>query len=254
MTPPGTAPIFRHAGSITRFIEPTAAISAVSNERPYDQEPLNPFIAIPVLLFSVVVHECAHGLTAYRAGDPTAYNAGRITLNPIPHIDIFGSIILPVLLYVSNAGFFIAWAKGVPVNPKLFRDPRRDEMKVAFSGPLSNLALAVLFMIIGIVFRFPIPMEGSVDGLGASLFTLCYYGISINLLLAFFNLIPVFPLDGSHILASLLPPRLEYSYKKLKQYGFIILLVLIMTPLLGIFLSPAWMLRGVLVDIWLSFY
>src|SRR4030042_1180982 len=93
---------------------------------------------LPLLLFSVVVHEYAHGLAAYRAGDPTAMMAGRLTLNPVPHIDIVGSIIVPVFLVVTKSPFFIAWAKPVPVNPLNFRNGRRDEMKVALAGPLSN--------------------------------------------------------------------------------------------------------------------
>jgi len=216
---------------------------------------LNPFIAIPVLLFSVVVHECAHGIAALRAGDPTAYNSGRITLNPISHIDLFGSIILPLLLFITGSSFFIAWAKPVPVNPSLFRDPRRDDIKVSFAGPLSNMLLSVSFMLIGIFigFLFPSSLQGS-GGFGAALFQLCFYGITINLLLAFFNMIPIFPLDGSHILANLLPPELERSYRRLSQYGFVILLILIMTPLLDLFLLPAWILQDVLVGIWFSFY
>lgn len=203
----------------------------------------------------MVVHECAHGLAALRAGDPTAYRSGRITLNPIPHIDLFGSIILPLLLYVTNAGFFIAWAKPVPVNPSLFRDPRKDDIKVSIAGPLSNMLLAVVFMVIGIVVGFLVPMEfQGTGGFGTGLFQLCFYGITINLLLAFFNLIPIFPLDGSHILANLLPPELERSYRGMSQYGFIFLLILIMTPILSIFLIPAWILRDMLVHIWLSFY
>jgi Zn-dependent protease len=215
---------------------------------------LNPFIAIPVLLFSVVVHECAHGLTAYRAGDPTAYNAGRITLNPIPHIDLFGSIILPVLLVLSNSGFFIAWAKPVPVNPSLFSDPKRDEMRVSLAGPLSNMILALGFTAVGIIISFLFPLSMRSGSLIISLYQLCEYGIFINLLLAFFNLIPVFPLDGSHILASLLPPHLEYSYRKLSQFGFIILLVLIMTPLIRIFLTPAILISTILNKVWNPFY
>jgi len=159
-----------------------------------------------------------------------------------------------LLLFFSNASFFIAWAKPVPVNPALFKDPRRDEIRVSLAGPLSNLLLATLFLVVGILFRFPLPMEPDAGGFGESLFQLCYYGISINLLLAFFNLIPVFPLDGSHILENLLPPEFAYKYRSLRQYGFIILLILIMTPVLNLFLSPAWFLRDVFLQVWFYFY
>jgi Zn-dependent protease len=193
-------------------------------------------------------------VAAYRAGDQTAYRSGRITLNPIPHLDLFGSIVLPVLLLISHSPFFIAWAKPVPVNPAFFREPRRDEMKVSLAGPLSNVLLAVGFLIIGILFHFPIPLRSGPGGFGEALFNLCYYGISINLLLAVFNLIPIFPLDGSHILAGLLPPDLEYRYRSLDRYGFLILLILIMTPVLDFLLSPAWLLQSAFLRIWLSMY
>jgi len=101
---------------------------------------------VPVLIFSVVVHECAHGIAANRAGDPTAKLMGRITLNPIPHIDIFGSIIIPVLLLVTHSPFLFGWAKPVPVNPSYFRDYRRDEIKVSLAGPASNILLSFLFL------------------------------------------------------------------------------------------------------------
>ena len=215
---------------------------------------MNPYLALPVLLFSVVFHECAHGIAAFRAGDPTAYRLGRITLNPIPHLDLFGSIILPFLLYISHAGFFIAWAKPVPVNPALFRNPRRDDLMVAVAGPLSNIVLAVLFALLGILFRFPVTEPSLAEGLGEVLFLVCYYGIGINLLLAFFNLIPVFPLDGSHILANLLPPDLEQRYRSLNRYGFAILLILIRPPVVDLFLAPARILQVTFVRIWLSFY
>ena len=159
-----------------------------------------------------------------------------------------------MLLVLSHASFFIAWAKPVPVNPALFKDPRRDEIRVSLAGPLSNLLMAIVFLIVGIIFRFPLPMEPDAGGFGASLFQLCYYGISINLLLAFFNLIPIFPLDGSHILENLLPLEFAYKYRSLRQYGFIILLILIMTPILNLFLSPAWFLRDVFLQVWIYFY
>jgi Zn-dependent protease len=215
---------------------------------------LNLYIALPILLFSVVVHECAHGLAAYRAGDPTAYNLGRITLNPLPHIDLFGSIVVPVILIVTRTPFFIAWAKPVPVNPALFRNPRSDDIRVSVAGPLSNVFLAILFTLIGIILSFVMPDFSRLSTFQVGLLDFCRLAVLINLFLAFFNLIPIFPLDGSHILANLLPPDLEYRYRSLSRYGFILLLILIMTPIIDIFLLPAWFFREILDSILIAFY
>jgi Zn-dependent protease len=224
-------------------------------QRADGQNLLNPLIALPVLFLSVVIHECAHGVAALRAGDSTAYRAGRITLNPLPHIDLYGSILLPLILFMFNSPFYIAWAKPVPVNPACFGNPRRDEIRVAFAGPLSNIVLAIVFTLLGIIlFRLPVSVGGDPAGLGGVLVQIVLHGISINLLLAFFNLIPVFPLDGSHILENLLPPELGRAYRGLRQYGFIVLIILIMTPLFNVLLAPAWILSDLLVGIWFSFH
>ncbi|HDI52328.1 MAG TPA: site-2 protease family protein [Bacteroidetes bacterium] len=193
---------------------------------------------IPILLLSIIIHECAHGYAALRAGDPTAKLYGRLTLNPIPHIDLVGSIILPAFLILTNSSFLFGWAKPVPVNPNYFRKPRRDEIIVSAAGPLSNIVLSLIFLgltIIGIAWFNTTDLPyASVD----KFFLMLRQAILINLVLAFFNLIPIPPLDGSHILANLLPPHWAEMYDKIRPFGFIILIVIIASPLIEIAYIP----------------
>jgi Zn-dependent protease len=206
--------------------------------------------ALPLLLFSVVVHEYAHGLAAYRAGDPTAMMAGRLTLNPVPHIDIVGSIIVPVFLVVTKSPFFIAWAKPVPVNPLNFRNGRRDEMIVALAGPLSNFALTAAFTISGILLGlFFSPMAFLDSPVLSYLLRIIALGVQINLLLAVFNLIPVPPLDGSHILRNVLSPSARMAYEGISRYGFLILLFLLVTHIIDLILIPVWKVSRVLIHL-----
>jgi Zn-dependent protease len=188
---------------------------------------LNAALMVVVLLFSVIVHEVAHGYVALLNGDPTARMLGRITLNPIPHIDPVGSILLPVLLLLSQSSFLIGWAKPVPVNPLNFRNYRWGEFAVSAAGPVSNLALAAIF---SVVLRLGLENPG--------LTQLAYYGVSINLILALFNLIPIPPLDGSHILALVLPRELARFFNYLQPVGFILILILLYTGILGAILMP----------------
>jgi len=185
-------------------------------------------ISLPVFLFSIVVHESAHGLAALANGDRTAKDSGRITLNPVPHIDLFGSIIVP-LIFLLGQGFkptvLIGWAKPVPVNPFNFRNGTRSEMEVSLSGPLSNLGLALAFALVS---RLLPPWESG-NGLLAVRYMLIY-GMHINCLLAVFNLIPVPPLDGSHVLAALLPEDAAIQYRKISSYGMWILIGVLMFP------------------------
>ena len=204
-------------------------------------------IILPILLFSVVVHECAHGLAAERCGDPTARMLGRITLNPLPHIDPIGSILVPVLLALTPGNFFIAWAKPVPVNPYNFRSPRRDDIIVSVAGPASNILLSIGFAILMLLAFWIVPFESLPRKLGTSLIMLLNYGILINLFLAFFNLVPIPPLDGSHILRNLLPPEAARSYDKIQPYGFIILLLMIYFKLMIIVVFPAMLIHNLIL-------
>ena len=177
--------------------------------------PIQVIMILVVLLFSVILHEVAHGYTALRLGDPTARDAGRLTLNPIKHIDPFGTVVLPLLLHLTQSPILIGWAKPVPVNPHLLREPNKAMMLVAASGPLANITLAVLFAL-GLRYLPASTVPLFVDVLVFS----CY----INIILALFNLLPVPPLDGSKLLAGLLPVRLRESYLRLGRYGIFIVL------------------------------
>jgi Zn-dependent protease len=184
-------------------------------------------LVVVVLLFSIIIHEIAHGYVALLNGDPTARMLGRITLNPVPHIDPVGSILLPLLLLISQSSFLIGWAKPVPVNPLNFRNFRWGEFAVSAAGPVSNLALAAIF---SVLLRLGLENPG--------LTQLAYFGVSINIILALFNLIPIPPLDGSHILALVLPRELARLYSHLQPVGFILILILFYTGILGAILMP----------------
>lgn len=210
---------------------------------------------LPVLLFSVVLHEYAHGWQALREGDDTAYMLGRLTLNPIPHIDLFGSILVPLMLVLARSSFLIGWAKPVPVNPRKYRDYRGGDIRVSLAGIVTNLILAVcatLLLILLIHLQRLMPALTPSLGLLARM---AQFGVLINLVLAFFNLIPIPPLDGSHVLYHLLPPRLGLAYRNLQQYGLFILLAVmfIARPLFMMLLTPAFVLYGFamyLVQLW----
>ena len=167
---------------------------------------------------------------ALRLGDTTARDAGRLTLNPIPHIDPMGSIVIPLLSYISAGTVFIAWAKPVPINPANFRQFRRDDILVSLAGPFSNLAMAFccsVFYILSVRFFGPVnlmedPLHREIAAFVVHMFAA---GITLNIFLAIFNLIPVPPLDGSHVLSSLLPPEIGERYR---QIGFVGIIVVIM--------------------------
>ncbi|HNY35873.1 MAG TPA: site-2 protease family protein [Candidatus Pacearchaeota archaeon] len=168
-----------------------------------------------ILLFSIIIHEIAHGSVAYALGDPTAKEAGRLDLNPLKHLDPIGSILLPFFMSILG-GPIIGWAKPVPINPMYFSDRRWGELKVALAGPVANFTVALIF---GLIVKFV--------HLPDSFLTIATVIIFYNIALGIFNLIPIFPLDGSHVLFALLPERFEELKVLLTQYGFILLLFLI---------------------------
>jgi len=185
---------------------------------------MNAVLAISVLLISIVIHEVAHAWQARREGDDTAEQLGRITLNPIPHLDLFGSFIVPALLYASGSGLLFGWAKPVPVNPANYRDYVAGDIRVSLAGIVSNLALALIAtLLMAVVARAGSAGLGPEAVLDAAYVAL-WYGLYINLVLAFFNLIPIPPLDGSHVLAHLLPRELQLQYRLVGQYGILILM------------------------------
>ncbi len=189
------------------------------------------------LLAAVTVHEVAHGLVAYRLGDPTAKMAGRLTLNPIKHLDFFGT-----LAFILTQA--IGWAKPVPVDPRNLKSPRRDMVWIALAGPVANLLLAAFC---GILFRnvhfllWPFSFFGSevLQFFGKPLILMLALGVQLNVGLAIFNLLPIPPLDGSKVLAGLLPPKLAWHYSRLEPFGFIILLLLIFTGAIHKIILPA---------------
>jgi len=194
-----------------------------------------------VLLFSIIIHEIAHGSVAYYLGDPTAKYAGRLTLNPLKHLDLFGSIILPLSLFLlyslaGTAGPIVGWAKPVPINPNNFRDKRWGELKVSIAGPAMNFFIAVLF---GLAIRFiPLP---------STLFLFFSIIVLYNFLWGLFNLVPIPPLDGSHILFSLLPYRYKRFQIMLHQYGLFILIFFIFFGGLELIFKGAFSLYFLLV-------
>ena len=193
----------------------------------------NLIISIPAILYALTIHEYFHGWTANKFGDPTARLQGRLTLNPLAHIDIMGAL----CFVFAHFG----WGKPVPVNPYNFRNPRRDNVIVSFAGPASNFVSAFLF---GVIFQLLRSTSFVPINISAFLFNLLLTGIMMNLSLAFFNMIPLFPLDGSHILEGLLPYRMAVKYKEIERYGPFILLGLIILgsyagiPILSMVLGP----------------
>ena len=202
-------------------------------------------ILVAVLIFSVVVHEVAHAWQARREGDDTAERLGRITLNPIPHLDLLGSIILPALLAYMG-GFIFGWAKPVPVNPANYRDYVAGDIRVSLAGIVSNIGLAVLAMIAaGFVVKLQ-SLAGTFGGTTELMLLTLRYAIFINLILAFFNLIPIPPLDGSHVVAHALPRPLAQQYRELGRFGLLIVmgLVFFMPGAIEFMLTPVYYLEG----------
>lgn len=183
---------------------------------------------IVVLIMSIVIHEFAHGYSAYLLGDDTARLSGRLTLNPIKHLDLFGSVILPLLLIFTKAGFIIGWAKPVPYNPDNLQKGRMGNFIVAISGIAANLWIAIVF---GLLIRFApilgIPAFNPEPSLIHPFYQIASIIVEMNLVLALFNLIPIPPLDGSKVLFSFLPVKFRYIQNFLEQWGMFLLLFFI---------------------------
>ncbi len=190
-------------------------------------------LSVVPVLFSIVVHEVSHGWMAWKLGDNTAYERGRLTLNPLPHVDPIGTVLVPLLLLILPGRFLFGWAKPVPFNPYNFYqhvNMRKGTMYVALAGPLSNFILA---FIASFFFVASLKLTGNI-------YIAYFFGIAVfmNVLLGFFNLIPIPPLDGSKILMGLLPPSYDRIFMNIERYGFFILIFLMITGILRILLFP----------------
>jgi Zn-dependent protease len=185
---------------------------------------------LPMFFLSITIHEFAHAFSASRLGDNTAKSLGRLTLNPFKHADLIGTLIMPLASFASGFAL-IGWAKPVPVNPNNFRNAYRDDAIVSAAGPVSNFILALVFFT-GFVISFN--MTGDLDSRVVNLF---WYGVFFNIFLFAFNLLPIPPLDGSHILFDIFPNRITAAIRNFGLYGSIILLVVIYSPLWGFFME-----------------
>ncbi len=209
------------------------------------------FFALVVLVFSLSVHEAAHAWTASRLGDNTARDLGRVSLNPLVHIDPIGTILLPVLAFISHIPV-LGWAKPVPVRTRGLRHPRRDLILIAAAGPASNLVLVIIAAVL--LQLVPHADRSSVDALGgldvaSPIGLLLQEAASLNLILAIFNLVPIPPLDGGNVLANLLPTTLAYRFEQLRPYGVFVLYGLLFTGLLSKLIMPPYFFLAALLKL-----
>jgi Zn-dependent protease len=226
-------------------------------------------LSLVVLFFSIVIHEVSHGLASLAGGDATALNAKRLTLNPVEHVSIVGSILLPLLLFLTKAPGILGWAKPVPLNPMNLRVYPRDQIFSVLAGPLSNFGLAYLsfvgFVVAGAVFKLinpeatvPVMIDFSVtekidavslQGFWFVVFRVFSMGIIINISLAVFNLVPFPPLDGYWLLKAIFPPKITSILTKIQPWGFVLIIIALQTKLFILFLYPIIALGG--LSIWL---
>jgi len=193
--------------------------------------------ALPVI-FAITLHEAAHGYVARHFGDSSAWMLGRVSLNPLRHIDMVGTILVPLLILVTSklfgsSGILFGWAKPVPVNFNALRHPKRDMLWVAVAGPAANLVMALGW---ALILKLALVMPPNAFALPLSL--MAEAGVSVNIVLMVLNLLPILPLDGGRVAVSLLPNKLAYRYARLEPYGFPILLLLLFTNVLGVIMSP----------------
>ncbi len=191
-----------------------------------------------VILFAITIHEAAHGWAANKLGDPTAMIMGRVTLNPIAHIDPIGTVLLPLLLVIMRAPPF-GWAKPVPVNPMNLKNPKKDHLLISAAGPVSNFCVAI---VAGIILKILLTITGNTAPPGFNitqvLVTILYYSVLLNVFLAVFNLIPIPPLDGSGILLGLVSEEAAQKIEQLRPYGFIIVIGMMWLGVLTFIFSP----------------
>ena len=214
---------------------------------------LEGLIQYVVLLFSLSVHESMHAYTASRFGDPTARKLGRVTLNPIAHMELFGTVIFPLIMIFTNVKFLIGWAKPVPVNLQNLRNPRKDNLWIAAAGPLSNLGLCLgFFLVLSILLRTSAMARhtlqnyltgqpgaaGSIPSIWEPIVMFLLFGVFLNAILAIFNLLPIPPLDGGSVLQGLLPERAAEQMEGVSRYGLFILFFLMATGFLRFLFGP----------------
>jgi Zn-dependent protease len=196
--------------------------------------------ALPVL-FAITLHEAAHAYAAKYFGDNTAYSQGRMSLNPLVHIDIWGTIVIPVLMFLFTP-FVFGYAKPVPVEFGRLRNPKRDMAWVSLAGPFANFVMAVLWLILGVLLVFFQVSEEFPHKMAQA-------GIVVNLLIMAFNLLPIPPLDGGRVVTAMLPHRAAYAFARIEPYGFFIVLALVMLRVVGYWLTPVMALGGYLVQL-----
>ncbi|MCJ7582608.1 MAG: site-2 protease family protein [Candidatus Aminicenantes bacterium] len=211
-------------------------------------EIITKILAYFVLLFAITIHEASHGWAAKKFGDLTAFHMGRVTINPIPHIDPIGTVLLPLLMMFTGIPL-IGWAKPVPVNPMNLRNPRRDNLWISIAGPLSNFSAAMGFFIVIRIMKFASPKafqaafytvagQAGQPQLAQGIGLILYYGILINTFLGIFNLIPIPPLDGSGVLMGFLSNEAVEKYERIRPYGFLIIIGLLYLGVFRVVLGP----------------
>lgn len=206
-------------------------------------------LSIPALLFAMVFHEFAHAYIANKFGDQTAKMDGRLTLNPLVHLDMVGSIILPIICILSNSGVFFGWAKPVPINPLRFRNYKKGVFWVSFAGPLANLALMIISALLWAIFMMKVPRDFFFYTPFEAMLSYSFY---TNIFMFVFNLIPFPPLDGSKMLMILLKPESQVKYAMLSQYSLLFFIIIVSTKLFYYISYPALVLSELILNIFLQ--